>query len=182
VRGLSNLPTHPVLFSVKHQSVWETIFFLWHHKENAYVMKSELGRIPFWGWYMKKSAHILVDRFGGTKSMRDMIKKSREIMGDGRSIVIFPEGTRIPSGQMGKFHPGIAALYTQLDATVVPVAVNTGLFWPRRKFIKMPGKIIIEFLNPIKPGIDRKIFMSQLHDQIRIATLQLEKEAEIKSK
>ena len=180
VRGLENIPKHPVIFSVKHQSVWETIFFLWHHKENAYVMKSELSRIPFWSWYMKKSAHILVDRFGGIKSMRNMINKSRKILDDGRSIVIFPEGTRIPPGNMGKFHPGIAALYTQLNATVVPVAVNSGIFWPRRKFKKRPGNIIIEFLEPFEPGIDRKKFMSQLHDQIRKGTQKLEKEAKIK--
>ena len=177
IRGLENIPNHPVLFSVKHQSVWETIFFLWHHKENAYVMKSELSRIPFWGWYMKKSAHILVDRLGGTRAMRDMIEKSKAILDDERSIVIFPEGTRIPSGNMGKFHPGIAALYTQLNATVVPVAVNTGLFWPRHTFTKISGNIIIEFLKPIEPGLDRKRFMNQLQEQIRIATQKLEKEA-----
>ena len=178
LRGLENVPNVPVLFSVKHQSVWETIFFLWHNKDNAYVMKSELARIPFWGWYMKKSAHILVDRTGGTKSMRSMIKKAKAIMNDGRSIIIFPEGTRIPPGRMGTFHPGVAALYTQLNATVVPVAVNTGYFWPRRKFVKTPGNIIIEFLPPIKPGIDRKKFMIQLQNQIKMATEQIEKEAE----
>jgi 1-acyl-sn-glycerol-3-phosphate acyltransferase len=177
VRGLNNIPSFPVLFAVKHQSVWETIFFLWHHKDNAYVMKSELSRIPFWGWYMKKSGHILVDRTGGTKSMRTMIRKTKEFIKNNRSIVIFPEGTRIPSGEIGKFHPGVAAIYSQLNITVVPVAVNSGIFWPRREFAKNPGKIIIEFLPPIKPGIDRKSFMLELQSQIKIATEQLEKEA-----
>ena len=177
IRGLENIPKFPVLFSVKHQSVWETIFFLWHHKDNSYVMKSELSRIPFWGWYMKKSGHILVDRTGGIKSMRDMIEEAREIIGNGRSVVIFPEGTRIPSGQMGKFHPGVAAIYTQLNTTVVPVAVNSGLFWPRREFIKKPGKIIIEFLPPIEPSIARKPFMLLLENRMKMATQQLEKEA-----
>jgi 1-acyl-sn-glycerol-3-phosphate acyltransferase len=179
IRGLENIPKFPVLFSVKHQSVWETIFFLWHNKDNAYVMKSELCRIPFWGRYMKKSGHILVDRTGGTKSMRAMIGKAREIIGNGRSIVIFPEGTRIPSGQMGKFHPGVAAIYTQLNITVVPVAVNSGLFWPRREFKKKPGKIIIEFLPPIEPSLDRKLFMLLLENRMKIATEQLEKEADL---
>ena len=180
IRGLKNIPKFPVLFAVKHQSVWETIFFLWHHKDNAYVMKSELSRIPFWSWYMKKSGHILIDRTGGTKSMRNIIKKSKLFMDNGRSIVIFPEGTRIASGQMGNFHPGVAAIYTQLNATVVPVAVNSGLFWPRREFVKKPGNIIIEFLPPIEPGIDRKPFMLQLHNQIKLATQKIEKEAGFK--
>ena len=177
MRGLNNIPDFPVLFAVKHQSVWETIFFLWHHKDNAYVMKSELSRIPFWGWYMKKSGHILVDRTGGTKSMRTMIKKTKEFIEKNRSIVIFPEGTRIPTGKIGKFHPGVAAIYSQLNISVVPVAVNSGIFWPRRKFTKIPGKIIIEFLPPIEPGIDRKSFMLELQSQIKTVTDQLEKEA-----
>ncbi|MGY8999303.1 MAG: lysophospholipid acyltransferase family protein [Rhodospirillales bacterium] len=177
VRGIENIPNKPVLFSVKHQSVWETIFFLWHNKDNAYVMKSELTRIPFWGWYMKKSSHILVDRTGGAGSMRDMIAKAKTIMTNGRSIAIFPEGTRMPPGTIGKFHPGVAAIYTQLEATVVPVAVNSGVFWPRREFLKNPGNIIIEFLSPMEPKMDRKIFMAELQNRIKTATQKLEKEA-----
>ena len=177
MRGLENIPAKPVLFAVKHQSVWETVFFLWQHKDNAYIMKSELTRIPFWGWYMKKSSHVLVDRTGGASSMRDMMRKSKAIMDDGRSIAIFPEGTRMPPGTIGKFHPGVAAIYTQLNATVVPVAVNSGMFWPRRVFLKKPGKIVIEFLPPIEPGMDRKEFMVELQSQIKTATQKLEKEA-----
>ncbi len=177
IRGLENIPNAPVLFSVKHQSVWETIFFLWHHKDNAYVMKSELTQIPLWEWYMKKSGHILVDRSGGIKSMRNMLEKAKAILGHGRSIVIFPEGSRIPPGETGEFHPGVAAIYTHLNLTVVPVAVNSGLFWPRRKFKKNPGRIIIEFLPPIEPGDDRKAFMLELQDSIKTATQNLENEA-----
>lgn len=177
MRGLENIPRKAVVFSIKHQSVWETIFFLWHHKDNAYVMKSELSRLPFWGWYMKKSSHILVDRKGGARSIRNMLTKAKIILKTGRSIAIFPEGTRMPPGVIGKFHPGIAAIYTQLNVTVVPVAVNSGIFWPRRQFLKKSGKIVIEFLPPIKPGIDRKKFMQDLHERISVATKKLEKEA-----
>tara|TARA_B100000315_G_scaffold256942_1_gene304249 strand:- start:263 stop:1036 length:774 start_codon:yes stop_codon:yes gene_type:complete len=177
MRGLENLPKKPVVFAVKHQSVWETIFFLWQHRDNAYIMKSELARIPFWGWYMTKSSHVLVDRTGGARSMRDMIRKTEVIMDNNRSIAIFPEGTRMPSGTIGKFHPGVAAIYTQLEATVVPVAVNSGMYWPRRKFLKKPGKIVIEFLPPIEPGMDRKTFMAELQSRIKAATEKLEKEA-----
>ncbi len=177
MRGLENIPKKPVLFAIKHQSVWETIFFLWQHQDNSYVMKQELTRIPFWGWYMKKSKHILVDRTGGASAMRDMMTKAKDVMDDSRSIAIFPEGTRMPSGTIGKFHPGVAALYNQLDATVVPVAVNSGLFWPKRKFLKKPGNIVIEFLPPIEPGMNRKVFMAELQERIKTATRKLEQEA-----
>ena len=140
-------------------------------------MKSELSHIPFWGWYMKKSGHILIDRSGGAQSIRAMIGKASEFMANGRSIIIFPEGTRIPPGQIGKFHPGVAAIYSQLNTTVVPVAVNSGLFWPRREFLKKTGKIIIEFLPPIEPGMDRKLFMLELQSRIKKATIKLEREA-----
>jgi 1-acyl-sn-glycerol-3-phosphate acyltransferase len=80
---------------------------------------------------------------------------------------------------MGKFHPGVAAIYTQLNITVVPVAVNSGSFWPRREFKKKPGKIIIEFLPPIEPSLDRKLFMLLLENRMKIATEQLEKEADL---
>ena len=177
MRGLENIPKKPVLFAVKHQSVWETIFFLWQHQDNSYVMKMELTRIPFWGWYMKKSKHILVERTGGAGAMRDMMAKAKAIMDNSRSIAIFPEGTRMPSGTIGKFHPGVAALYNQLDATVVPVALNSGLFWPKRQFLKKPGNIVIEFLPAIEPGMDRKAFMVELQERIKTGTQKLEKEA-----
>ena len=177
IRGRNNIPNEPVVFSVKHQSTWETIFFLFQHKDNSYVMKSELALIPFWGWYMRKSGHILVNRNGGIQSMRKMLNEAETILTDNRSIVIFPEGTRLPPGELGSFHPGVAAIYSQLNATVVPVAVNSGYFWPRRKFKKYPGRIIIEFLPPIKPGIDRKEFINTLRESIGTATRKLESEA-----
>ena len=181
IRGEQNITDRAVLFAVKHQSVWETIFFLWHNKENAYVMKSELARIPFWGWYMKRAAHILVDRKGGTKSMRNMLEKAASIKDTSRSIVIFPEGTRIPPGNMGKLHPGVAALYKHLNIPVVPVAVNSGLLWPRRQFKKKQGTIIIEFLNPIPSGLEKRKFLTELSKIIYEATLRLEKEGGYKN-
>ena len=180
IRGEENIPNRPVLFAVKHQSVWETIFFLWHSKENAYVMKSELAKIPFWGWYMKKAAHILVDRKGGTKSMRDMLAKAASIKETSRSIVIFPEGTRIPPGNMGELHPGVAALYKHLNISVVPVAVNSGLVWPRRQLKKEPGTIIVEFLKPIQAGMEKRAFLTKLRQIISEATLELENESRLK--
>jgi len=177
IRGMDNIPDKAVIFAAKHQSAWDTMFFLWLSAENAYIMKGELNRIPFWKWYMNKSQHVVVDRSGAASAMRKMVSDSQNILTDGRSIVIFPEGTRSAPGTANKYHPGVAALYTQTNATVVPVALNTGLFWGRRQFLKQPGKMTVEFLPAIPPGLDRKTFMTQLETSIEETTRKLEKEA-----
>ena len=105
-----------------------------------------------------------------------MIRETRSILGEGRRVVIFPEGTRVKPGEAGQYQPGIAALYAQTDAPVVPVAVNSGLFWGRRDFRKKPGTIIVEFLEPMPRGLDRKDFMAQLEDRVETATNRLVEE------
>jgi len=91
--------------------------------------------------------------------------------------VIFPEGTRAPVGGRNPYHPGVAALYRHLGCPVVPVALNSGLFWPRRSFVKRPGRIALEFLAPIEPGLDRKRFMAELEQRLESATARLIAEA-----
>ena len=176
MKGTENIPDEPVIFAAKHQSAWDTMFFLWLNQENAYIMKGELNKIPFWKWYMNKSQHVVVDRSGAASAMRKMVTDSQHILSDGRSIVIFPEGTRSAPGSANKYHPGVAALYMQTERKVIPVALNTGLFWGRRQFLKKPGKMTVEFLPPIEPGLDRKTFMTQLETGIEEATRRLEKE------
>jgi 1-acyl-sn-glycerol-3-phosphate acyltransferase len=177
VRGRERVPAEPVIFAAKHQSAWDTMFFLWLHPDTAYVMKAELARIPLWGWYARRCRHVLVDRKGGLSSMREMIRVSRAILAEGRSIVIFPEGTRTAPGTTGAYHPGIAALYAQAGAKVVPVALNSGLFWPRRSFRKRPGTILVEFQEAIPEGLDRKAFMEELERRIEAPTRLLESES-----
>ena len=179
-RGLENIPNEPVIYASKHQSAWDTMYFLWHHKDNAYVMKGELNRIPFWKWYMDKCQHVVVDRRGGTSAMREMISKTKSILADKRSVIIFPEGTRVALGETRRYHPGIAALYSQTNATVIPVALNSGYFWGRRHFIKKPGVLTIQFLPPIPKNMERKEFMKELEIRIESATRKLENEVLIK--
>ncbi|SVA69082.1 uncharacterized protein METZ01_LOCUS121936 [marine metagenome] len=179
-RGLENIPNEPVIYASKHQSAWDTMYFLWHHKDNAYVMKGELNRIPFWKWYMDKCQHVVVDRRGGTSAMREMISNTKSILADKRSVIIFPEGTRVAPGETRRYHPGIAALYSQTNATVIPVALNSGYFWGRRHFIKKPGVLTIQFLPPIPKNMERKAFMKELEIRIESATRKLENEVLIK--
>ena len=179
-RGLENIPNEPVIYASKHQSAWDTMYFLWHHKDNAYVMKGELNRIPFWKWYMDKCQHVVVDRRGGTSAMREMISDTKSILADKRSGIIFPEGTRVALGETRRYHPGIAALYSQTNATVIPVALNSGYFWGRRQFIKKPGVLTIQFLPPIPKNMERKAFMKELEIRIESATRKLENEVLIK--
>ena len=180
IRGRENLPDQPVLYATKHQSVWDTMFFLWFHPDNVYVMKSELLRIPFWGWYMRKCGHVVIDRDGGAGAMRSMISLTKKYLEEGRSVVIFPEGTRVEAGMSRKYHPGVAALYKQIGMPGIPVALNSGLFWPRRKFLKTPGTVIIEFLPQIADNLDRKTFMAALENAIESKSRELEIEGGFK--
>jgi 1-acyl-sn-glycerol-3-phosphate acyltransferase len=177
LEGEENIPDRPVIYAVKHQSAWETMYFLYANKNNAYIMKDELRKIPFWGWYMDKSQHVVVDRKGAANTMRKMIAMTSDILADGRSVVIFPEGTRTPVGETGRYHPGVFALYDQTKAPVVPVAINSGVFWGRRMFVKKPGKITLKFLPPMPVGLDRRAFMAELQDRIETATRALESAA-----
>ena len=178
-RGLSNIPNEPVIFASKHQSAWDTMYFLWLDRDNAYVMKEELNRIPFWKWYMNKCQHVVVDRVGGPSAMRAMISKTKEILAKGRSVIIFPEGTRTSPGETRRYHPGIAALYSQTNATIIPVALNSGCFWGRRHFVKKPGILTIEFLPPIPKNMGRKEFLVELEFRIEAATRKLENELKV---
>ena len=176
-RGLNNLPSGPVIFAVKHQSTWDTMFFLWLDKNNSYIMKEELNKIPFWKSYMTKAGHIVVDRKGGLATMRQMIKDTKNVLQEGRSVVIFPEGTRTQPGKSEVYHPGVAALYGQTKVPIIPVALNSGMYWGRREFRKSAGKIIIEFLKPMEKGLKKTEFVSELKSIVEAATRKLEDEA-----
>ena len=176
-RGLNILPSGPVIFAVIHQSTWDTMFFLWLDKNNSYIMKEELNKIPFWKSYMTKAGHIVVERKGGLATMRQMIKDTKNVLQEGRSVVIFPEGTRTQPGKSEVYHPGVAALYGQTTVPIVPVALNSGMYWGRREFRKSAGKIIIEFLKPMEKGLKKTEFVSELKSIVEAATRKLEDEA-----
>jgi len=173
--GKERIPTTPVIFASKHQSAWETIVSPYVLSHPAIVLKEELMRIPFFGGYLKGLGMIPLSR-SKNKSIQDLknlLRAATEAVAQGRSILIFPEGTRSAPGHQGTYHSGIASLYQHLNIPVVPIAHNAGLFWPRRGFIKRPGCITLEFLTPIQPGLSRHEFMRQLTTAIETKTNEL---------
>ncbi|HSA82891.1 MAG TPA: lysophospholipid acyltransferase family protein [Geminicoccaceae bacterium] len=177
MRGRERIPTTPAIFAFKHQSAWETLVLHLVLKDPAIALKRELTQIPLFGWYLTRAGMIRIDRAGGARALRSLVEDSRAALARGSEIVIFPEGTRAPVGGRNPYHPGVAALYLQLKCPVVPVALNSGVFWPRRSFLKRPGRIALEFLAPIEPGLDRKRFMAELEQRLEAATERLIAEA-----
>jgi 1-acyl-sn-glycerol-3-phosphate acyltransferase len=179
VIGLENLPAGPVIIASKHQSTWETLAFAKLFPGSAIVLKRELLFIPIVGWAMARAGNIAVVRGDGALAMRSLLRQSKAAIAQGRSILIFPEGTRTAVGARRGYHMGIAALYRNLGVPVVPVALNSGLFWGRRKWVKRPGVITVEVLPPIAVGLglDRSEFMNTLRERIEEATERLVKGA-----
>ena len=173
VRGLENRPQGPVILACKHQSSWETLAFHRLFPNAATVLKRELVFIPVVGWAMARAGNIAVERGDGAKALRSLLRQAKATVAEGRSVLIYPEGTRTPVGSTKPYHAGIAAVYRQLGVPVVPVALNSGLFWGRRKFIKRPGQIEVEVLPAIPPGLDRETFMATLQERIETATRRL---------
>jgi 1-acyl-sn-glycerol-3-phosphate acyltransferase len=173
VIGLENLPSGPCIVAAKHQSTWETLAFNLVFRDGAFVLKRELFYIPVVGWMMWRAGNIGIDRAAGPSALRSILRDARAALDQGRPIVIFPEGTRTPVGAETPYQPGVAALYTQLKVPVVPVALNSGRFWGRRTFIKKPGRITVEVLQPIPPGLPRAEFMRALRERIELATQRL---------
>ena len=169
VEGIDFLPAGPVIVASKHQSAWDTLFFPYKLEKSVIILKRELFWLPFFGWYAKKYGAIGINRRGGASAIRQMIKDSRKPILTGRSIVIFPEGTRTAPSKKGFYHSGVAALYNQLKLPVVPVALNSGIYWPRRMLIRKPGVITLRFLPPIPPGLPREQFMERLEADIETA-------------
>lgn len=173
ISGLENLPPGPAIIAIKHQSSWETVSVLRLFPDAAIVMKRELLFIPVVGLAMLKSGNIAIERGDGAAALRSLVRGAKDAMANNRSILIFPEGTRTPVGSNQPYPVGVAALYRQLGIPVVPVALNSGVFWGRRQFIKRSGLIEVEVLPAIPPGLARKEFMAMLRDRIEQATARL---------
>lgn len=176
-RGLEKLPdNNHFIIAPKHQSAWDTMVFNTILQHPAMVMKKELTYIPLYGQHCLKSRMIPVDRKGGTAALKAMINKAKAAIADGRPVLIYPQGTRVAPGAPSTdapYQPGIAALYRNLNVPVYPVALNSGLFWPRRKFTRLPGTIVLEILDPIPVGLTRKDFMAELERRTEDASTAL---------
>lgn len=178
IRGIENLPQGAAIIALKHQSSWDTIILPVIFRHPAIVIKHELAWLPIYGWYAVRAGGIPVDRGAGASALKHMLARAKKALAEDRPIAIFPEGTRTAVGARLPYHPGVAALYTQLAVPLVPVAVNSGVFWGRRSFLKFPGRIVLEILPAIPPGQPRRKVMAELETRIETATARLVAEAE----
>lgn len=178
VRGLENLPPGGAIVAAKHQSTFDTFALAPLLRNPAYVMKQQIRWIPLFGLHTVRSGMIHVDRGGKAAALRALAGRAGEELAKGRDVIIFPEGTRRPPGAPPAYQTGIALVYRTLGVPVVPVAVNSGLYWPRRRFLHYPGTIIVEFLPPIQPGLESRAFLDKLEAVIETASDRLLAEAD----
>jgi len=170
VRGAENIPQTGAIVAAKHQSAFETFALIPLLKNPTIVMKRSIRLLPIFGQYTVRTGMIHVDREGKTSALRDLAARAKAELDKGREIIIFPEGTRRAPGAKPEYQPGIALLYRTLNVPVVPVALNSGLFWPRRQFVHLPGTIVVEFLPAIPPGLDSRAFLNRLQGAIETAS------------
>jgi 1-acyl-sn-glycerol-3-phosphate acyltransferase len=173
VRGREHIPAQGCIIAGKHQSAWDTFAILPLLDDPAVVMKRELMVIPFYGWFSMKFKMIGIDRTAGAGALKRMVAEAREAVGEGRHLLIFPEGSRRAPDAPPDYKPGASAIYLGTGAPCVPFGLNSGLFWPRRQFMRRPGTIIVEFLPAIPPGLNRRAFEQRLEADIESATQRL---------
>lgn len=169
VIGRENIPAGACIIAAKHQSAWETFKLHLLLGDPAIVLKKELLNIPLWGWYLRRSGMIPIDRSARGKAVFKMVEVAKKAVEQGRKIVIFPQGTRTAPGEQRPYKTGVATLYQELHIPVVPMALNSGLLWPRHSFRKKPGLITVEFLPAIEPGMPRAAMMDRLKTDLETA-------------
>ena len=177
VRGREHIPLAGGLLAGKHQTAWDRFALLPLLADPALVLIRELTFIPVFGWFCLKFKMISVDRTAGPSALKKMIADAKLAVASSRQVLIFPEGTRAAPGAVPDYKPGATALYTKLGVSCTPFALNSGLYWPRREFIRRPGTIIVEFLPPIEPGLNRREFAARLQRAIEEATDRLMSQA-----
>ena len=178
MRGLEKIPQGALLVASKHQSFWEAFTLLTLFDDPAFIVKRELMWIPFFGWCLWKAKQVPVDRKAKGGAMAGMIESARAALAEGRQIIIFPEGTRTAPGAEPAYKGGITSLYGATGVSCLPVALNSGVFWPRREFLRYRGTIVLEVLDPIPPGLDRQAFAARVQADIEAATARLVAEGE----
>jgi 1-acyl-sn-glycerol-3-phosphate acyltransferase len=169
-RGVEKIPKGPLIVASKHQSMWETISLLRFFEAPFFVLKRELLFIPLFGFFLIKTRMIAIDRAKGGRAMLAVMRRAAEEVRHGRQFVIFPEGTRTAPGAPPQYKAGIGLIYSECGVPCLPVALNSGLFWPRRTFMRYPGPLVVEFLDPIPPGLKRDEFLTRMESVIEDAT------------
>lgn len=170
IRGIENIPQGGFIVASKHQSVWETLRLIELFPRPSFILKRQLLWVPLFGWYMWKAHMIPVDRGKGSAAVEAMTPLARRAIAEGRQIIIFPEGTRRPPLAPPVYRHGVTRLYRDLGVACLPVALNSGLFWPRRSFVHRRGTILVACLEPIPPGLAPEAFAEELKQAIEDAT------------
>jgi len=172
-RGLEKIPQGPLIVAAKHQSAWETFALLTLFDNPLFILKRELLWIPFFGWMLWKGRMVPVDRGVGSRTLMKTMARAIFELKRGRQLIIFPEGTRRPAGAEPKYKFGVAHIYATAGIPCLPVALNSGLFWPRRSIRRVPGTVLVEILDPIPPGMDKHAFFARLQSELEGATAPL---------
>ena len=161
VEGAEHIPNHPVMIMCKHQSAWETMALQLIFPPQVWVMKRELLKMPFFGWALATTSPIAIDRGQRAQAQRQLLEQGKDRLEKGLWIVIFPEGTRIKPGERGPYKQGGARLAKDLNVSIVPVAMNSGEFWPKNSFLKWPGEITVRIGAPIRPEDKNSLALMQ---------------------
>ncbi|WP_369720781.1 lysophospholipid acyltransferase family protein [Bradyrhizobium sp. LLZ17] len=169
-RGVEKIPSGPLVVVAKHQSFWETFALMPFFDHPIFILKRQLMHIPVFGQFLAKIGMISIDRGAGVKALLDMTRRARAAVRGGRQLVIFPEGTRRPAGAAPDYKTGFAQIYSACGVQCLPVALNSGLFWPRRTFMRYPGTLVVEFLDPLPPGLAKDEYITRVRDEIEGAS------------
>ena len=172
-RGIEKIPSGPLVIVAKHQSFWETFALVPLFAHPIFILKRQLMRIPVFGQFLVKFKMIGIDRTAGVKALLEMTRRARAAVLSGRQLVIFPEGTRRAPGAPADYKTGFAQIYHACGVPCLSVALNSGLFWPRRTFMRYPGTLVVEFLDPLPPGLPKDEFISRVRDTIEEATARI---------
>jgi 1-acyl-sn-glycerol-3-phosphate acyltransferase len=172
-RGVDKLPGAACIVACKHQSAWETFGLYAVFNDPIFILKRELMWAPLFGWYAWKAGYIPVDRSAGLAALTRMTARAQAALAHGGQLVIFPEGTRRAPGAAPDYKPGVVYLYGKTQVPCVPIALNSGLHWPRRSLLRWPGTIVAEILDTIPPGLNKREFAVRLENMIEQATARL---------
>ena len=170
IRGRENIPSDSVLIASKHQSAFETFALFFYLNKSIFIHKTQLYFIPIFGQYLKKTNMISINRSEGAASMRKILREAKSRMAAGCSIIIFPEGTRKIPGDKPDYKTGFIGIYNETESEILPIAVNSGHYWPKHTFIKTPGKIIIKILKPIPAKLKKDEVLEKIESAIEEET------------
>jgi 1-acyl-sn-glycerol-3-phosphate acyltransferase len=177
IRGAEHIPAGAALVAAKHHSALETFGLMPSLRDPAFILKRELTWLPFFGWFLLRMKMIAINRKAGTEALAQIIEQAKAAAADGRQIVIYPEGTRRKVGEPPRYKLGVGHLYEKLRLPCHPVAIDAGVFWPKDTIMRRQGRAVIEFLEPIQPGLERQAFLDLLRERIETGTQALVSEA-----